>query len=75
MRVSCALNEAIKQHCHFISFDLIFTHYLEQLISPVLKEEHLRLQWVTVQKLVPNLTECFYHQLKYVSAVRVYILL
>lgn len=73
MRVSCALNEAIKQHCHFISFDLIFTHYLEQLISPVLKEEHLRLQWVTVQKLVPNLSECFYHQLKYVSAVRVYI--
>jgi hypothetical protein len=49
------LNEAVEEDGHLVPLELVLTHYLEELVSTVLKEEDLSLQRISVQKLVSNL--------------------
>jgi hypothetical protein len=62
------LDEAVEEDSHLVSLELVLTHYLEEFVSTVLKEEDLSLQRISVQELVSNLRERLYHQVKYVSA-------
>jgi hypothetical protein len=55
MRVGCVLDEAIQQNGHLIALELVLRHYLKQLISPILEEEHFSLKRVGVQQLVAYL--------------------
>jgi hypothetical protein len=68
VRVCCVLDEAIEEDGHLVSLELVLAHYLEELISTVLKEEDLRLKRISVQELVSNLREGLNHQVKDVSA-------
>lgn len=67
MRVSCVLDEAVQKHSHLIALERVLTHNLEELIGTILKEEYFCLQWVSIQKLVPDLRKCLHHQIEDVS--------
>ena len=68
VRVCCVLDEAVEEDSHLVSLELVLTHYLEELVSPVLKEEDLCLKRISVQELVSNLRQGLYHQVEDVSS-------